>query len=91
MKIKKWTVTGATIALLTAAGYKVGEFNEKKGYAVIDTLYVKDTVVTELKDTIKIHDTLWFKDSLKLHKFARFGVARFGRGKFVNQKDSLND
>lgn len=66
--VTKWTITASTISALMFGGYKVGEFNEEKGYPVIDTVTVTETVI----------DTVWFKDSTKLANFAVLGKARLG-------------
>lgn len=83
-KIPKWVVAASTVISLTMGGYKLGEFNNEKGYAVIDTL-TKEIVITE-KDTFVIMDTVWFKDSTNLAEFAVLGKARLGGVKLGGKK-----
>lgn len=82
--LRKWVVTPATVALLAAAGYFVGDWDPDKGYPVIfDT---KDTVtVTDLNGysshtvIIDKQDTTYFEDSTELANFAKWGASEFGK------------
>ena len=84
-KIKKWTITAATAALLTAGGYQVAKFDENRGYGVVDTTQtvIYDTIVNydTVKTVIEIRDTVWFNDSLKLVEFSKLGSIRLGNSK----------
>ena len=73
-KIRKWTITAATIALLTAGGYQVVDFSSEKGYAIIDKLSEKP-------------DTTWIADSTELVDFATLGKARIGVMRLGKSKD----
>jgi len=50
-KLKKWVVAAATVAMLGITGYMVGDWDEKRGYPVVNIL---------------ARDTLWAEDSMRL-------------------------
>lgn len=99
MLLKKWIIGASTVAALSIGGYKVGTWNPEKGYPIIDTTKTEVIIDTAIEimpaettiaiDTIASPDTIWFTDSVKLVKFARFGQARFGKAQFV-PKEELN-
>jgi hypothetical protein len=80
--VKKWTIRAVTLALLSTGGYKVVTFDDDRGYGVVDTVLVRDTIT--VSDTtvhiVEKKDTVWFRDSVKLVEFARIGSSGLGEG-----------
>lgn len=80
-KIKKWVIAASTLAALSAGGYKVIDWQDDRGFIIVDTVNVDidskiisasgDTIITE-------NDTLVFKDSTKLVNFSTLNKARLG-------------
>ena len=42
-KLRKWVVSSVTIALLSAGGYKLTDWNEETGWGIVDTTEAVDT------------------------------------------------
>ena len=69
--IRRWIITAATIAGLSAGGYKVVKWDDSRGYGIIDKTHTKE---------VEQSDTLWFSDSSELAKFVEFGKSHFNKG-----------
>jgi len=84
--IKKWIITGTTMALLSTAGYFVGDWDSDKGYPVIRAPWAVDSVVVSENDSVIMGpDTVWIGDSVAMSTFVLLGrghlcAVRLGSG-----------